>query len=95
MLGSDRVRCQAMVARVPVRTVSRNAAAPALIRLVPYARGMCEPDPAPKPSLGAVLSNWRTYDAPVGTKLRMLVSNNLTKVRTRQGCCGNHGQPGC
>lgn len=58
---------------------------------------MCEPDPQPgaKPSLGAVFSNWATYDAPVATKLKMVVSNNLIKLRTRQGCCGNHGQPGC
>jgi len=29
------------------------------------------------------------------TKLRMALSNNLTKVRQRQNCCGNYGQPGC
>jgi hypothetical protein len=43
----------------------------------------------------AMLSNWTTYDAPFGTKLRMAVSNNWTKIRTRQNCCGNPGQPGC
>jgi hypothetical protein len=41
------------------------------------------------------LENFRTYDAPLTTKLRMVVSNNLKKVRTRSSCCGNHGQPGC
>jgi hypothetical protein len=56
---------------------------------------MDEPDERPKPSLGAVFSNWKTYEAPFGAKLRMVVSNNLTKLRTRQDCCGNHGQPGC
>jgi len=25
----------------------------------------------------------------------MVVSNNLIKIRNRQDCCGNHGQPGC
>jgi hypothetical protein len=40
-------------------------------------------------------SNWRTYDAPFTTKLRLVFSNNLTKVRTRKDCCGNYGQPGC
>ncbi|HZQ59111.1 MAG TPA: hypothetical protein VFA84_13810 [Acidimicrobiales bacterium] len=53
------------------------------------------PQPRPKPSLRAAFSNWSTYDAPFGTKLRMVVSNNLIKIRKRQDCCGNHGQPGC
>jgi hypothetical protein len=59
---------------------------------------MCEGDrPASgrKPSLGSLVSNWRTYEAPFATKLRLAVTNNLIKVRTRQGCCGNYGQPGC
>jgi len=58
---------------------------------------MSDPDrpPRPKPSLSAALSNWSTYDAPFGTKLRMALSNNLIKIRKRQDCCGNHGQPGC
>lgn len=43
----------------------------------------------------AVVSNWRDYDAPFGTKLRMLLRNNWTKVRTRNSCCGNNGEPGC
>jgi hypothetical protein len=29
------------------------------------------------------------------TKLRMALANTWTKVRTRRGCCGNLGQPGC
>ena len=33
--------------------------------------------------------------APFLTKLRMVVSNNAIKLRTRKGCCGNFGQPGC
>ena len=49
----------------------------------------------PRPNLGAVFSNWATYDAPFTAKLRMVVSNNLIKLRKRQNCCGNHGQPGC
>jgi hypothetical protein len=28
-------------------------------------------------------------------KLRLVLRNNLIKVRTRQTCCGNYGQPGC
>jgi hypothetical protein len=48
-----------------------------------------------RPSLGAVFSNWATYQAPFGTKLHLVVSNNLLKLRNREECCGNHGQPGC
>jgi hypothetical protein len=54
-----------------------------------------DPEPRPRPSLRAAFSNWSTYDAPLATKLRMVVSNNLIKIRNRQDCCGNHGQPGC
>ena len=41
------------------------------------------------------LQNFRDYDAPFATKVRMAMSNNLKKLRTRSSCCGNHGQPGC
>jgi hypothetical protein len=54
-----------------------------------------DPQPRPKPSPKALIANWNTYDAPFATKLRMAVQNNLTKLRTRQDCCGNYGQPGC
>ena len=50
---------------------------------------------ADEPSIRASLRNFREYDAPLATKLRLLVRNNLIKARTRQSCCGNHGQPGC
>jgi hypothetical protein len=49
----------------------------------------------PKPSPGALLSNWTSYDASFATKLRMAASNTLIKLRKRQACCGNNGQPGC
>lgn len=49
----------------------------------------------PRPSLRDAFNNFHTYDAPLGERLRLLVRNNLTKVRTRSNCCGNHGQPGC
>ena len=45
--------------------------------------------------MSAVFSNWRTYDAPFATKLRLALSNNLIKIRKRQNCCGNYGEPGC
>ena len=47
------------------------------------------------PSFRATLANFRTYDAPIPTKVRMAFSNNWKKLRTRSNCCGNHGQPGC
>ncbi len=49
----------------------------------------------PRPSARALISNWRDYDAPRTTKLRLALRNNWTKLRTRSNCCGNHGQPGC
>src|SRR5437763_859559 len=39
--------------------------------------------------------NFREYDAPFTKKVGMVFSNNWKKVRTRQNCCGNLGQPGC
>jgi hypothetical protein len=48
-----------------------------------------------RPSTRALFANWRTYDAPFMTKLRMAVSNNLTKIRTKSTCCGHPGEPGC
>ncbi len=48
-----------------------------------------------RPSFGNVVTNWKTYDAPFATKLRLLLRNNWTKTRTRSNCCGNEGEPGC
>ena len=57
---------------------------------------MPEPDEEPRPGPeGAFVSNWTTYDAPFVAKLRMAASNTFIKLRKRQACCGNHGQPGC
>lgn len=41
------------------------------------------------------IQNWRDYDAPLKTKLRLYARNNWIKVRTLSSCCGNHGEPGC
>jgi hypothetical protein len=41
------------------------------------------------------LSNWTTCDASFAAKLRMAASNTFIKLRNRQACCGNNGQPGC
>ena len=65
------------------------------------------PPPAPPPpeeefypcgmrdELKVSWQNFRNYDAPLATKMRMAIANNLKKARTRQSCCGNLGQPGC
>jgi hypothetical protein len=45
--------------------------------------------------MAALLSNWATYDASFAAKMRMAAANTLIKLRNHQGCCGNHGQPGC
>jgi hypothetical protein len=48
-----------------------------------------------RPGFRAVVSNWREYDAPFATKLRLALRNNWRKLRTRSNCCGNEGEPGC
>lgn len=48
-----------------------------------------------RPNPREFLANFREYDAPFHEKVAMAVRNNLTKVRRRSDCCGNHGQPGC
>ena len=52
-------------------------------------------EPRPRPSPRALVSNWASHDAPFAVKLRMAVSNTFVKLRNRQACCGNPGQPGC
>lgn len=52
-----------------------------------------------RPSLGDIVSNFvsnfTSYRAPLPTKLRLTLANNLTKLRSGSHCCGNRGQPGC
>jgi hypothetical protein len=43
----------------------------------------------------AFFANFSSYDAPFPTKVRLALANSWRKVRTRSGCCGNYGQPGC
>lgn len=43
----------------------------------------------------AFFTNWTTYDAPLLTKVGLTLKNRTRAVVTLQGCCGNHGQPGC
>lgn len=48
-----------------------------------------------RPSIAAVISNWCEYDAPFGTKLRLLLKNYGLRFVRRSNCCGNDGEPGC
>lgn len=56
---------------------------------------MAEQRPRVQPSLRDSLTNWRQSQLPFFSKMRMAMRNNWTKLRTRQNCCGNYGQPGC
>lgn len=40
-------------------------------------------------------TNWREYDAPLGTKLGLTFRNRLRATFSRAQCCGHPGQPGC
>jgi hypothetical protein len=46
-------------------------------------------------SLRAVVSNWREYEAPLGTKLRLAARNYWLRARRGRACCGHPGEPGC
>lgn len=40
-------------------------------------------------------TNWREYDAPLPTKLRLALRNRLRATFSRAQCCGHLGEPGC
>lgn len=48
-----------------------------------------------RPSLGDAFANWRSSELPLARKIAAVLRNNTIKWRTRQSCCGNHGEPGC
>ena len=56
---------------------------------------MADERPNVQPSLRDARTNWRQSALPFFSKMRMALGNNWTKLRTRQNCCGNFGQPGC
>jgi hypothetical protein len=43
----------------------------------------------------AFLTNFSTYEGSFPTKTRLALANSWKKFRTRSGCCGNYGEPGC
>ena len=45
--------------------------------------------------VASFFTNWREYDAPLATKVRLTVRNRFRAVFLLKGCCGNHGEPGC
>ena len=56
---------------------------------------MSEERPKVRPSFSAVRANWRNSDLPFFGKLGAAFRNSLTKIRKRDNCCGNYGEPGC
>jgi hypothetical protein len=56
---------------------------------------MPEHDHEHRSSPRALFANWAGYDASFAAKLRMAAANTLIKLRKRQECCGNYGEPGC
>ena len=47
------------------------------------------------PSFRALITNFREYDAPLATKIRLALRNTAIKLRQRSSCCGHPGEPGC
>jgi hypothetical protein len=47
------------------------------------------------PSLRDFIANFRDYDGPFTTKLRLAFRNTAIKVRQHTNCCGHPGEPGC
>ena len=48
-----------------------------------------------RPSLRAFFTNWRDSDLPFHRKLALTFRNQWVRLRTRKGCCGHLGEPGC
>ena len=44
---------------------------------------------------GMFATNWRTYDAPLTSKLALATRNRVRATFSGRGCCGHAGQPGC
>lgn len=43
----------------------------------------------------AFFTNWRTFDAPLATKLWLGVRNRIGATFSLRQCCGHPGEPGC
>lgn len=51
--------------------------------------------PRPRHLVRAFFTNWREFEAPLSTKVRLTLRNRWRATVLLKGCCGNHGQPGC
>lgn len=61
----------------------------------PKMHGHAEGDSRRKRSrVGAMFTNMKVK-MPLHRKLYLVFRNNWIKIRTRQGCCGHLGEPGC
>ena len=47
------------------------------------------------PSFLDLIANFRDYEAPLPTKIRLALRNTAIKLRNRSDCCGHPGEPGC
>ena len=60
--------------------------------------GFCEREDLmadkPTPSIGDTIANLRSADSPLHA-LRGFFGNAWIKMRKRDNCCGNYGDPGC
>ena len=56
---------------------------------------MEEERPKVKPDLRQARKNFSGSDLPFFSRMQVAMKNNWTKMRTRQNCCGNYGEPGC
>jgi hypothetical protein len=52
-------------------------------------------EPPPRPSLRSAIRNLREGDRSLAERVRLVIRNQLRRVETHQGCCGNYGEPGC
>lgn len=47
------------------------------------------------PSFRDLIVNFRAYDAPLATRIRLALRNTGLKLWQRSSCCGHPGEPGC
>jgi len=50
---------------------------------------------AQRPHPRHYVNNFRTFEAPISVKVRLMIKNHAIKVRKASSCCGNYGEPGC
>jgi hypothetical protein len=48
-----------------------------------------------RPNLRHTFENWRYYEGPFLTKLKLTAKNEWRKARRFRDCCDNIDEPGC